>query len=372
MSIFWGGAGHAGRTVDSLQAVNRRLDSAPRRLAFDSSWEVFDDKPTSVPWRPVADGASAPDAPSPRRAVAFFRVLHIVLQILVPCSGSVKTPQIASESAECSSTCRALRFYLKSYYRRLFLRPAPHAAQRTSRGAMWPLDWPASVRFVLRIAGPYGGRRRVLVRGLNCRPPAAAVPAKGCCCVSLSEIDRKLLDRCLARKPKAWEDFVDRYMGLVVHVINHTAKCRSVLLTSDDRDDLASDVFFAIVDDDFAVLRRFRGKSSLATYLTVVSRRVVVHSLIKRRISIPIGDIADEAAAHHEELEKRMSDRDEVERLLDELSGDDAAIVRMYHLDGKSYHEISQATGVPENSIGPTLSRARAKMRAAGADQFSG
>jgi len=50
--------------------------------------------------------------------------------------------------------------------------------------------------------------------------------------------------------------------------------------------------------------------------------------------------------------------------LLGELDGDEADIVRLFHLEGKNYHEISRETGVPENSIGPALSRARAKMRA--------
>ena len=53
--------------------------------------------------------------------------------------------------------------------------------------------------------------------------------------VALSEIDRSLLDRCLSRKARAWEDFVDRFMGLVVHVINHTAQCRSINLSAADR-----------------------------------------------------------------------------------------------------------------------------------------
>jgi RNA polymerase sigma-70 factor (ECF subfamily) len=67
-------------------------------------------------------------------------------------------------------------------------------------------------------------------------------------------------------------------------------------------------------------------------------------------------------------FEQRISDRDEVERLLDELEGDEAEVVRLYHLEGRSYREISQATSVPENTIGPMLSRARSKMRRAGAD----
>ena len=65
---------------------------------------------------------------------------------------------------------------------------------------------------------------------------------------------------------------------------------------------------------------------------------------------------------------QRLSDRDEVARLLEELEGTEAQVVRMYHLEGKSYQEISSLVGMPENSIGPTLSRAREKMRRAGVE----
>ena len=63
-----------------------------------------------------------------------------------------------------------------------------------------------------------------------------------------------------------------------------------------------------------------------------------------------------------------MSNRDEVERLLRTLHGREADVIRMYHLEGKTYQEISTSVGMPENSIGPTLSRARAKLRSVGLD----
>ena len=40
--------------------------------------------------------------------------------------------------------------------------------------------------------------------------------------------------------------------------------------------------------------------------------------------------------------------------------------MRLYHLEGKSYQEISDRMGMPENSVGPTLSRARRKIRQVG------
>ena len=188
--------------------------------------------------------------------------------------------------------------------------------------------------------------------------------------MALSEIDRNLIQRCLAHSPRAWEDFVDRFMGLVIHVVNHTAKCRSIRLTREDRDDLASQVFLAIVGEEFAVLQRFRGECSLATYLTVVARRVVVHQLLDRKIAAPLqGNLEEAVGSDGEEAEQRISDREQVERLLSGLQETEAAVVRMYHLEGKSYREISAATGMSENTVGPTLSRARLKMRQTGADQ---
>jgi RNA polymerase sigma-70 factor (ECF subfamily) len=202
--------------------------------------------------------------------------------------------------------------------------------------------------------------------------------------VGLSEFDRNLLDRCLARQPKAWEDFVDRFMGLVVHVANHTATARSVRLTTEDREDLSAEVFLAIIKDDFAVMRHFRGQSSLATYLTVIARRVVVKALLERKTAASLtpaagsvaagsvtaggfmsggANLASATAGNGETPEQRISDQEEVKRLLDGLGEAEAEVVRLYHLEGKSYQQISSAIGMPENSIGPTLSRAREKMR---------
>jgi RNA polymerase sigma-70 factor (ECF subfamily) len=183
--------------------------------------------------------------------------------------------------------------------------------------------------------------------------------------VALSEIDRNLLERCLAGAPRAWEDFVDRYMGLVVHVVNHSAQARSIRLLPQDREDLCAEVFLALVRGDFAALRRFSGRSSLATYLTVIARRVVVRHLIENRTASRLMEVveADLQATADGTVEDRLTDRDEVERLLEDLNGSEAEIVRMYHLQGKTYREISSATGVAENSIGPALSRARDKLR---------
>ena len=108
--------------------------------------------------------------------------------------------------------------------------------------------------------------------------------------------------------------------------------------------------FWRSIKNDFAVLRNFRGKSSLATYLTVVARRIVVKELLARMSAAQLGDGSSPHAAEgvpdpHPSVEERLGDQEEVERLLGGLQGTEAQVVRMYHLEGKSYHEISAGGG---------------------------
>ena len=188
--------------------------------------------------------------------------------------------------------------------------------------------------------------------------------------MALSDYDRNLIKRCLSRGPRAWEDFVDRFLGLVLHVVNHSAQSRTIRLSDQDREDLSAEVFLAIVEEDFGVLRRFRGDSSLATYLTVIARRVVVRELLKRKSVVNLHDMDGHVGTTDEgSSEERINSRDEVERLLRTLHGPEADVVLMYHLEGKSYQEISSRIGMPEISIGPTLSRARAKLRDTGSSR---
>ena len=52
-----------------------------------------------------------------------------------------------------------------------------------------------------------------------------------------------------------------------------------------------------------------------------------------------------------------------IESSLEKLTTTEATAIRMFHLEGKSYSDISVRIGLAENSVGPFLSRAREKMQ---------
>jgi RNA polymerase sigma-70 factor (ECF subfamily) len=185
--------------------------------------------------------------------------------------------------------------------------------------------------------------------------------------VALTARDRELLKRCLNHEPGAWNDFVDRFLGLIYHVIQHTAHLRSTPLRPEETEDLAAEVLLAMVASDYAVLRQFRGHSSLATYLTVIARRICVQELARRAAAREV--VPRDGTARPEEIEDHrprsggLETLEEVARLLQKLPGRERSVVRLYYLEGRSYEEISTELNMPVNSIGPILSRAREKLR---------
>jgi RNA polymerase sigma-70 factor (ECF subfamily) len=170
------------------------------------------------------------------------------------------------------------------------------------------------------------------------------------------------LQRCLQHHKGAWNDFVDRYLGLIYHVIHFTAHQRSVPLQPEDVEDLAAEVLLQIVANNYQVLHQFRGQSSFAAYLTVIARRICVQELSRRAAQ------AEAHARRPREVVERpktggLESLEEVQRMLKRLPAKERAVVRMFYLEGRTYEEISTALSIPVNTIGPVLSRAKKKLR---------
>lgn len=182
--------------------------------------------------------------------------------------------------------------------------------------------------------------------------------------MALTAVDKALLQRCLKHDPGSWNDFIDRFLGLIYHVIHYTAHLRSVSLSPEDVEDIAAEILSQIVAKDYQILRQFRGQSSLATYLTVVCRRLCLHELTKRQRAA-VSTSANVDREERPKVQAGLENLEEVERLLRKLPSREREVVRLFYLEGRTYEEISNELHIPVNSIGPVLSRAKKRLRRA-------
>jgi RNA polymerase sigma-70 factor, ECF subfamily len=182
--------------------------------------------------------------------------------------------------------------------------------------------------------------------------------------VPLTDVDRKLLSDLLSGQSGSWKVFVDRFDSLILQVIRHTAHAHSLKLNEDDLEDLCADTFAELLVRDMSALRAFRGRCSLATYLGVIARRIVVRKLTEHRFNKAMGHVnAHQAAVEHASTEdsasRQAEAREQVEQLFSRLPAEGSRVLKWVLMDGKSYQEVARLLGKPLNSIGPLVSRLR-------------
>ncbi|PHR96231.1 MAG: hypothetical protein COA78_29035 [Blastopirellula sp.] len=97
--------------------------------------------------------------------------------------------------------------------------------------------------------------------------------------MTISTTDHNLLQLCFDRQEYAWQSFVDRYVGLVTHVVSHTVQTQSLTTLPQEQEQLVIEVFRQFAANDYKLLQSFRQQSSLATFLTILSRRIIIQAI---------------------------------------------------------------------------------------------
>jgi RNA polymerase sigma-70 factor, ECF subfamily len=186
-------------------------------------------------------------------------------------------------------------------------------------------------------------------------------------------VDLQLVQGLIARDPEAWAMFVERFQRLVLARVAATAGELRQSLDEAEMEDLCAEVFAQLIVDDYAALRRFEGRSTLSTWLCVVTRRIALRRLTTRRRELPAeqgeGSGIDFLAGPPQDDPLRLlidgEDRLLLAAGLEQLNPRQRQLVHLLYFDGCSYREASQQLQIPMNSIGPTLQRIQQRLRVA-------
>lgn len=180
--------------------------------------------------------------------------------------------------------------------------------------------------------------------------------------------DKNLIESCLDRFPGAWNQFVDDYIQLIFHAIHQVGFRMRYQLTSDDLEDITSEVFVEILKNDFAFFRSYQGESKLSTYLCTLVHRKAVHEINKRiryqGANRSLGITEFDTPGIINDITSENVDENGIRDAISRLEIPHGRLIRMFYLEGLSYREISENLGVAINSIGPMLARAKLKLRA--------
>lgn len=176
------------------------------------------------------------------------------------------------------------------------------------------------------------------------------------------EDDRALVEAVLAGKPRAFEQFVNRFQRLVWHLVYR------MVGHADDTEELAQDVFMRA----HRYLPQFRFESALSTWIGQIAFSVASRHLEKKRLPTTSIDDDDgqqswsERLGDDSDLEAAMVSTDlsaRVNAALHSLPPLQRTLVSMYYLEEQSVGDIAAIVGIPEGTAKNYLFRARSALR---------
>ena len=196
--------------------------------------------------------------------------------------------------------------------------------------------------------------------------------------------DRDLIAACIARDRKAWDTLVSQLSGLVCNVSRKTLRNYGSQSPDQDAEEIAEEVLTSLLENDCRALKSIGEPWNLSAWLVITTRRRTIDFLRRRRLptvsldaetrlksgNAPIRDVVRDARlapppGPEESAEAGESDprQTALREALADLPARERMMTTLFYLKGKKYREISDALGIPMNSVGPMLVRSLAKLQ---------
>jgi RNA polymerase sigma-70 factor (ECF subfamily) len=172
--------------------------------------------------------------------------------------------------------------------------------------------------------------------------------------------DKEIISKVLAGDHQAYAVLVNRYKSFVFTLALRYTKNR------EDAEEVSQDIFIKA----YRALADFRGASKFSTWLYTIINTSCITFLRKKRLEThsldneKIFEIADsQDSGLRANLVEQKSRVTMVNKAIDLLSTDDAAIITLFYKGELSLEEIAHTLGIDPNTAKVRLHRARARLK---------
>ncbi len=187
---------------------------------------------------------------------------------------------------------------------------------------------------------------------------------------SSSDEERELLQRCLERRPEAWDELFRRYHSVIEGAVRFTFLRSLFSVPEHDVANVVQDLYMRLYEDDFRRLRSFQARCPLGAWLKSLAIRHALNTIRDEKIRGRFGGGSlDELPLQIEDPRESAvppEEREEIERLgilLGQIGPLQRTAIRMFYFDGLPYRQIATALGITTQTVGSLISRGRDRLR---------
>lgn len=177
---------------------------------------------------------------------------------------------------------------------------------------------------------------------------------------------RELLRLLIDDDHAAWCELVNSYGGLLFGLARNIFERHGRHASRHDIEDAVTAVWRNLLDDERSLLRKCLDRGEILPLLhTLVRNRCI--DMMRKMGSDPCvpfaAEFLEKIPAPQEENEEEIPSGRQIVLAMDSLAAKERTCIKLFYLQERGYREISEITGIPMNSIGPTIRRALDKLR---------
>ncbi len=165
--------------------------------------------------------------------------------------------------------------------------------------------------------------------------------------------ERQLVKQVLGGSDSAMRLLISKYERLVMHMVIR------VVQDEMDREELCQDVFFKVYEK----LSTFNFNSKLSTWIATIAFRSAVNFAKKKKLDQVDLDEVSFKVGEEVDLTETEDTKKFIHKLVDQLPLNYKTVLTLFYLDGFSYPEIVEITGMPEGTVKNYIHRAKSKLK---------
>ncbi|MFY0606964.1 MAG: RNA polymerase sigma factor [Cyclobacteriaceae bacterium] len=167
--------------------------------------------------------------------------------------------------------------------------------------------------------------------------------------------DRDLVKAILRNNRHAFAQLIDQHKQLVGHMV------AKLIDDPQEREELCQDIFVKV----YHSIGTFKGDAKLSTWIATIAYRMAINKLKSLKRSPEIDEL-DDIPVELAEWNSEFVDRDFskfIHHLIGKMPVNYRTVITLFYLEGFSYPEIVEVTGMPEGTVKNYLFRAKKKLK---------
>ncbi len=169
--------------------------------------------------------------------------------------------------------------------------------------------------------------------------------------------------RLLANDAAAWRSVVEDFGPVLQAVARRTFQAYSFAAAPADIDDAVAETWKQLLAHDGRVIRRCRDHGIFGRTLCAMARNRSIDIMRRHRPDVVFQTVHEQWIEPPEAPPAEALDSTGLQAAVRRLPQRERILVRLFFLQRLKYREIAELTGIPQNSIGPTLARALRRLR---------